>query len=622
MKFRLLLNLILFVFVTCMVNITVAGDRTVLVERYTSSTCGPCASNNPTVDAFMSSLTDAQIMGISYHMNWPSPGNDPMYAYNVNDNTTRRNYYNVNAIPQLQMDGTTTLQPNYTNGQLVSAFNTRTGLLSPVTIIVRQSDIAGTDSMMVKVTVYCETAIATPSVTLHVAIMEKLITYASAPGTNGERNFHTVMRKMLPNATGTPMDLTPGTRKDYEFRVKKDALWVPAQIEAVAFVQMGTKEVLNAAWKLSDFCLLPNAAFKVVNAGTAQNANYKIAVPYIANGYNSPVTFSASVVGNTPGISVTFPSGTTLNNFPDSLAMNVASTGSVPAGIYQIVVTGTNGLGKSHKVVVNYNVGKSFVSVNTNKPNLLFSVDGSSYGASQLFTWDLNSNHNLSTASPQVFSTTRYVFQNWSNNGSTDTAQTVNININTSNYSANFKTQYKLTANTNPGGLAVTVPTGNQFWDENSNVTLSVSPTQVQYNGKTYYFQRWLGGGTNSYTGTSSSTTLNMTNAINQIAIFDTINVGISNIGTEIPERYNLYQNYPNPFNPTTNIKFDIPASSFASLKIYDINGREVAELVSQNLQAGRYEYSFNASSLSSGIYYFKLVSGEFSQIKKMILLK
>ncbi len=620
MKFKFLLNLLLLISVTCSFNVSIAGDRTVLVERFTSSTCGPCASNNPTVDAFMNSLTDAQIMGLSYHMNWPAPGNDPMYMYNITDNTSRRSYYNVNAIPQLQMDGILTLQPNYTNAQLVNAFNSRSSILSPVTIIVRQSDL-GSDSLMVKVTVYCETAISSPSAYLQVGIMEKLIQYPSPPGTNGESSFHTVMRKMLPSGNGTALDLTPGTRKDYEFRIKKESLWNPAQIQAVAFVQSNTKEVLNTAWNLADFSLLPNSAFKVVNAGSAQNANYKIAVPYVANGYNSPVTFTASVVGNPSGVSVTFPSGSTLSNFPDSLSMNVASSGSVPAGIYQVVVTGTNGLGKSHKVVVNYNVGRSFVSVNANKPNLAFNVDGSAYGVSQLFTWDLSSNHNLSVITPQIFATTKYVFQNWSN-GSTDTAQTVNINTTISNYTANFKTQYKLSASTNPGGLTVTIPSGNQFWDENSNVNLSISPTQVQFNGKTYYFQRWLGGGANSYNGTNSSATLNMTNAMNQIALFDTVDVGITNIGTEIPEKYNLYQNYPNPFNPTTNIKFDIPASSFTSLKVYDINGREIADLVSQNLQAGRYEYSFNAAALSSGIYYFKLNSGEFNQIRKMILLK
>ncbi|CAF3700061.1 unnamed protein product [Rotaria sp. Silwood1] len=553
-------------------------------------------------------------------MNWPAPGNDPMYSYNVVDNTSRRSYYNVNAIPQLQMDGILTLEPNYTNAQLVNAFNSRTSVLSPITIIVRQNNI-GTDSLQVLVTVFCETAISSPSVTLQVAVMERLITYASAPGTNGERNFNTVMRKMIPSGTGIALDLTPGVKKEYEFRIKKDALWVPAQIQAIAFVQASNKEVLNSSWKLSDYCMLPNSAFKVVNAGVSQNASYKIAVPYVAAGYNSPVTFTASVIGSPAGVSVSFPSGNVLSSFPDSVALNVNSSASVPAGIYQVLVTGTSGTGVTHKVVVNYNVGKSFITVNTNKSSLLFRVDGNSYTASQLFTWDINSNHSISAITPQVFSTTRYVFQNWSN-GSTDTAQTVNINTNVSSYVANFKTQYKVTANTNPGGLAVTIPTGNQYWDENSTVPLSISPLQVPYNGKTYYFQRWLGGGANSYNGTSPTANITLTNAVNQIAIYDTVDVGISNIGTEIPEKYNLYQNYPNPFNPTTNIKFDVPTASFTSLKVYDINGREVAELINQNLSAGRYEYSFNAAFLSSGIYYFKLVSGEYNQIKKMILLK
>ncbi|MBX7047483.1 MAG: T9SS type A sorting domain-containing protein [Ignavibacteria bacterium] len=622
MRFKSLLNFLLLITFFCCYNFAAAGDRTVLVERFTSSTCGPCASNNPTVDAFMNSLTDAQIMGLSFHMNWPSPGNDPMYLYNVNDNTTRRTYYNVNAIPQLQMDGTTTLQPNYTSGQLTSAYNTRAALLSPVTIIVRQNDI-GTDSIQVLVTVYCETAIANPIVNLQVAIMEKLIQYPSPPGTNGETAFHTVMRKMLPSATGTNLYITPGSRKDFEFRVKKDAIWNSAQLKAIAFIQAPDKEVLNSAWPVANFSLLPNAAFKVVNAGVSQNADYSIGVPYVANGYNSPVTFTASVIGNPAGINVTFPSGNVVNNFTGSgsVAVNVSSTSGVPAGIYQVVVTGTNGSGVSHKTVVNYNVGRSFFTTATNKQNLTFSVDGNSYSSSQLFTWDLNSSHTLSTTSPQVFLTTQYVFQNWSN-GSTQLSQTINTNTSTSDYTANFKTQYKLTTTVSPGGMPVTISSGNQYWDENSTVALNVSATQVSYNGKTYYFQRWLGSGTNSYTGTNSTANLTMSNPISQIAIYDTINTAISGIGTEIPEKYNLYQNYPNPFNPATNIRFDLPSSSFTSLKVFDINGREVADLISQKLAAGKYEYAFNAASLASGVYYFKLVSGDFTQIKKMMLVK
>ena len=84
---------------------TYAGDRMVLIERFTSSTCGPCAANNPTMDAFLQSQDPERITGISFHMNWPAPGNDPMFLYNQSDNTTRRTYYSVNSIPQAFMDG-------------------------------------------------------------------------------------------------------------------------------------------------------------------------------------------------------------------------------------------------------------------------------------------------------------------------------------------------------------------------------------------------------------------------------------------------------------------------------------------------------------------------------------
>ncbi len=83
-----------------------------------------------------------------------------------------------------------------------------------------------------------------------------------------------------------------------------------------------------------------------------------------------------------------------------------------------------------------------------------------------------------------------------------------------------------------------------------------------------------------------------------------------------------LEQNYPNPFNPTTNIEFQIEKFGFVSLKIYDALGREVATLVNEEKPAGNYEVQFDASKLTSGIYFYKITSGKFSQVKKMILMK
>jgi len=91
-----------------------------------------------------------------------------------------------------------------------------------------------------------------------------------------------------------------------------------------------------------------------------------------------------------------------------------------------------------------------------------------------------------------------------------------------------------------------------------------------------------------------------------------------------IPQKFSLEQNYPNPFNPITNIKFQISDIGFVSLKVYDVLDNEVATLVNEEKQAGSYkvEFSTNDLQLTSGIYFYTLSAGSFSETKKMILLK
>jgi uncharacterized delta-60 repeat protein len=88
------------------------------------------------------------------------------------------------------------------------------------------------------------------------------------------------------------------------------------------------------------------------------------------------------------------------------------------------------------------------------------------------------------------------------------------------------------------------------------------------------------------------------------------------------PTEFILYQNYPNPFNPFTTLKYSIPASSYVNLKIYDILGEEVATIVNEENVAGEYEIIFDASQLTSGIYFYRLQAGEFSSTRKLILIK
>jgi carboxyl-terminal processing protease len=99
---------------------------------------------------------------------------------------------------------------------------------------------------------------------------------------------------------------------------------------------------------------------------------------------------------------------------------------------------------------------------------------------------------------------------------------------------------------------------------------------------------------------------------------------GISYIKQEkiIPSAYSLSQNYPNPFNPTTSISFSVAKASFVTLKVYDIVGKEVADLISGQKDVGIYKYIFDASKLSSGVYFYKLQAGDFTDTKKMILIR
>ncbi len=92
--------------------------------------------------------------------------------------------------------------------------------------------------------------------------------------------------------------------------------------------------------------------------------------------------------------------------------------------------------------------------------------------------------------------------------------------------------------------------------------------------------------------------------------------------GQTIPNKYALYQNYPNPFNPSTVISYQLSESSNVTLKVFDILGREIKTLVNQRQNAGTYHVSFDATGLSSGVYFYRIVAGNFSETKKLLLLK
>ncbi len=90
----------------------------------------------------------------------------------------------------------------------------------------------------------------------------------------------------------------------------------------------------------------------------------------------------------------------------------------------------------------------------------------------------------------------------------------------------------------------------------------------------------------------------------------------------QLPMEFNLAQNYPNPFNPTTNIKLVLPEAVDVNLAVYNLTGQKVATLKNENMKAGYHTINFDASRLSSGVYFYKVEAGSFKSVKKMTLLK
>jgi hypothetical protein len=91
---------------------------------------------------------------------------------------------------------------------------------------------------------------------------------------------------------------------------------------------------------------------------------------------------------------------------------------------------------------------------------------------------------------------------------------------------------------------------------------------------------------------------------------------------TTSPSEYQLFQNYPNPFNPVTTIKFDVPKTSLVKIKVYDVTGKLISELVNKQMEAGSYGVNWNGSEYASGVYFYKIETKDFTKVMRMVLIK
>jgi hypothetical protein len=220
------------------------SQRLVLIEEATNASCGPCAVYNPAFDALISQNRD-KVTAIKYH--WYFPGYDPMYNHNQSENLARVSYYGISGVPTAVIDGNSFQgSPSQVNQ---SKIDNAYAVPSPFNIYVHHQ-LSNNEDTIFTTTLIEATDDVSGSLYAHVAVIEKHIHFNSAPGSNGEKDFYDVMKKMLPGSNGTaiPNIMGPGDYVILEYSWPLANVYDINELGVVSFVQNNSgKNVKQAA---------------------------------------------------------------------------------------------------------------------------------------------------------------------------------------------------------------------------------------------------------------------------------------------------------------------------------------------------------------------------------------
>lgn len=212
-----------------------------LFEHFTQASCGPCADQNPSFSSVYSK-NEADVHHIAYHTSWP--GVDPMYSANPTESNAMVDYYGVSGVPTIYIDGD--VVPAGPIGVNQVMIDDEIALTSPIIVYVDETTDGTTRNVSVKITTVG--TVPSGSYRIKAAAVEKLITYASPPGSNGEKEFPNVFREFLNGSSGEVITLPDvGSSATYDFTYTLDPSWNADAMYALVWIQnYTTKDVLNS----------------------------------------------------------------------------------------------------------------------------------------------------------------------------------------------------------------------------------------------------------------------------------------------------------------------------------------------------------------------------------------
>ncbi|MCK9399564.1 MAG: T9SS type A sorting domain-containing protein [Bacteroidales bacterium] len=234
--------------------------RLVLIEEATNASCGPCASQNPAFDILLNQNRD-KLTAIKYH--WYYPGYDPMYNHNTVENLARVAYYGINGVPTACIDGDIPNGPTFgypggPHGYTQALIDEYAAIPSPFNIFLSHRISPDQDSIYIDMMIEA-TAAVSGNLLAHMVVVEKHINFSSPPGTNGEKNFLDVMKKMVPDQDGTPL---PSSFQAGDYLILQGSwhlqnIYDMDEIGVVGFIQNNSSKEVHQAGNSSTDPLTP-----------------------------------------------------------------------------------------------------------------------------------------------------------------------------------------------------------------------------------------------------------------------------------------------------------------------------------------------------------------------------
>jgi hypothetical protein len=609
-------------------------QRTVLAEAFSNASCGPCAAQNPAYSAFLDNNT-SKVIGIKYQTNWP--GTDPMNAQTQTWVGPRVTYYSVSGVPWGALDGTAFAGPNY-SGALANLdqaeLDARYAVSTPFALSVSHYFNANNDSIFIQVTISTPSAYSNNGAQfrLHVAMIEKEICFTTAPGSNGEKNFHNVVRRMYPDANGSAVQNTWTTGESITFNFAEPIptyIYDESQIAVVAFLQNNTtKEVFQAGISNPiDYMMVTNISGldqitcgtsidpivtlknKGANNITSAVINYQInSNPVQTTNWSGNLTLGASANVNIPTITG-LPSGShTLKVWVTDVNNNgittVGNCGPVSTSFYIAPATPASAP-----------LSESFTS--TTFPPVDFGLDNPDGG----LTWT-----RVSTGNPN--NSMRVNCFNYGSIGAEDALIVKPVNISTlQNPTLTFDVAHAIYNSSYTDRLKVEVSTdcGNS-WNEVYNragsslatapaTTSNFTPTANQwrneqvdlssYGSATELFIKFVcvnGYGNNIYVDN-----------INVMSVFASI---------EDENNSSVVNVYPNPAQEFINVSLTMTQQDEVQISLINMLGEVVMMADKGHVSAGSQLFQLNTATLAAGVYNVSIKVGDHMQVHRIVISK